>query len=281
MLDKDTKILILGARGMLARDLVNIFCGYNIILWDIEDIDITDKNQVDLKIGELRPDIIINCAAYTAVDDCEKEVDKATLINGIAVGYLAEAAKRNNGILVQLSTDYVFDGKNKNGYIEHSQEFWPQSVYGASKLLGEKALARLDNYYLIRTSWLYGKNGKNFVDTITKLAKEKKELKVINDQFGKPTYTVDLAKQILYILNNDLPFGIYHITNETRKGGITWYNFAKKICKLQKLKVRIKPCSTKEYPLPAKRPSHSALINTKLPKMRKWQKALKECIKNK
>lgn len=281
MLDKDTKILILGAKGMLGRDLAVIFNGYDLILWDFEDIDIADKNQVDYKIGDLKPDIIINCAAYTAVDDCEKNIDKATLINGIAIGYLAEVAKKNNAILVQISTDYVFDGKNKKGYIEPSQEFWPQTVYGASKLLGEKAMLRLDKFYLIRTSWLYGKNGKNFVDTIRKLAKEKKELKVINDQFGKPTYTVDLAQQILYILNNSLPFGIYHITNETKKGGISWYQFAKKICKLQNSKIKINPCSTEEYPLPTKRPAHSALINTKLPKIRKWQKALKEYIKNK
>lgn len=281
MIDKNLKILILGANGMLGKDLADVFAGHNLILWDFANLDITDKNQVDMKIGELQPAVIINCAAYTAVDDCEKEVDKATLVNGIAVGYLAGAAKKNNAIFVQISTDYVFDGKNKNGYIEPSQEFWPINVYGATKLLGEKSLLRLDKYYLIRTSWLYGKNGKNFVDTITRLGKEKKELKVINDQFGKPTFTVDLAKQILYILNNDLPFGIYHITNETKKGGITWYNFAKKICKLQKLKVRVKPCTTEEYPLPAKRPAHSALINTKLPKIRKWQKALKEYIKNK
>ena len=266
---------------MLANDLTETLADYNLILWDIQDIDITDKNQVDLKIGEIRPDIIINCAAYTNVDACEKEVDKATLVNGTAVGYLAEAAKKNDAILIQISTDYIFAGKNKKGYIEHSQEFWPLNVYGASKLLGEKAMVRLEKYYLIRTSWLYGKHGKNFVATISGLAKEKKELKVINDQFGKPTHTVDLAKQILYILNNDLPFGIYHITNETKKGGISWYQFAKKICKLQKIKVKIRPCSTEEYPLPAKRPAHSALINTKLPKMRKWQKALKEYINSK
>jgi dTDP-4-dehydrorhamnose reductase len=280
MLNQDIKILILGAKGMLGQDLAKVLADYNLILWDFADIDITDKNQVDSKIGELKPDIIINCAAFTNVDACESEVDKATMVNGLAVGYLADIAKQIGAILVQISTDYVFNGKNKKGYIEISQEFLPLNVYGASKLLGEKALAKLERYYLIRTSWLYGKYGKNFVDTISKLAKENKELKVINDQAGKPTYTVDLARQILYILNNDLLFGIYHITNETKKGGITWFDFAKKICKLQKIKVKVRPCTTEEYPLPAKRPAYSALNNTRLPKMRKWQKALKEYIKN-
>lgn len=265
---------------MLATDLAKIFSFYNLTLWDFDDIDIIDKNQVDSKIGDLKPDIILNCAAFTNVDACEEEVDKATMVNGLAVGYLTDIARKIGAIFVQISTDYVFDGKNKKGYIENSQEFWPSSIYGASKLLGEKALAKLDKYYLVRTSWLYGRHGKNFVDTISRLGREKKELKVINDQFGKPTYTVDLARQILYILNNDLPFGIYHITNETKKGGITWYEFAKKICKLQKLKVKVRPCSTAEYPLPAKRPPYSSLINTKLPKTRNWQKALKEYIKS-
>ncbi len=232
MLNKDTKILILGAKGMLGQDLVKILADYNLVLWDFADIDITDKNQLDSKIGGLKPNIIINCAAFTNVDACETEVDKATMVNGLAVGYLADIAKQLGATLIQISTDYVFNGKNKKGYIEISQEFLPLNAYGASKLLGEKALAKLEKYYLIRTSWLYGKNGKNFVDTISKLGKEKNELKVVNDQAGKPTYTVDLARQILYILSNKLPFGIYHATNETKPDGISWFEFARKIFEL-------------------------------------------------
>jgi dTDP-4-dehydrorhamnose reductase len=282
MINTDKKILILGAKGMLGQDLAKVLVNHNLALWDFENLDITNKNQVDFKIGNLKPKVIINCAAYTAVDDCEKNKEIAMSVNGYAVSYIAKIAKEIDAILLHISTDYIFKGNEVGGYDEALLDFGPLNIYGESKLLGERLLLENANkYYLIRTSWLYGKNGKNFVDTISRLGREKRELKVINDQFGKPTYTVDLARQILYILNNDLPFGVYHVTNETKKGGITWYEFAKKICKLQKLKIKVKPCITEEYPLPAKRPKYSALINTKLPKMRKWQKALKEYINSK
>jgi len=275
------KILILGSQGMLGQDLVKIFSGLDLILWDKEEIDITDKVQVETKIKDLKPDIIINCAAYTNVDGCESNMGLATMVNGLAVGYLVDFCQQINAVLVQISTDYVFDGKNQGGYAEDSQAFAPVNVYGASKLLAEKAiLGKLEKYYLIRTSWLYGQHGKNFVDTILRSAKEKSELKVINDQFGKPTYTIDLAKQILYILDNDLAFGIYHVTNETKAGGITWFDFAQKIIGLAGLKVVVKPCTTAEYPLPAKRPAYSAINNTKLPPLRNWEDALKEYLAN-
>jgi len=281
-MNKETKILILGAKGMLGQDLSKVLADYNLILWDRQEIDIADEYQVNKKIIDLKPQIIINCAAYTAVDDCEMHKELALRINNQAVGYLALAAKKIGAIIVQISTDYVFDGKNKNGYVEDSQEFGPVNFYGESKLLGEKSLKNIAaKYYLVRTSWLYGQNGKNFVETMLNLGQEKKELKVVNDQFGKPTYTVDLAHQILYILDNALPFGIYHATNETKEGGISWHEFANKIFELANLDVKAIPCISQEFPRPAERPAYSALINTKLPKIRDWQIALKEYLDNK
>lgn len=278
----NNKILILGAKGMLGQDLAKVLADFDLTLWDKEDIEITDEYQVINKISVLKPQVIINCAAYTAVDDCEANQETALRVNNQAVSYLALIAKKIGAIILHISTDYVFDGKNKNGYTENFEEFGPVNFYGQSKLLGEKSLMNIsDKYYLVRTSWLYGKNGKNFVETMLKLGQEKDEIRVVNDQFGKPTYTVDLAKQILYILNSNLPFGIYHVTNETKEGGITWYEFAQKIFELAKLNTKVIPCSSQEFVRPAKRPEHSVLINTKLPKMREWQIACEEYLSNK
>lgn len=273
------KILILGAGGMLGQDLSKILADFNLILWDQPEIDITDKKQSDSKIKDLKPDIVINCAAYTNVDDCETNSDLAMNVNGQAVGYLAETLKEIGSIFVQISTDYIFSGQNKDGYTEDSQEIGPLNVYGQSKLKGELLLQEKTNkFYLIRTSWLYGSAGNNFVKTMIQLAQAKDQLKVVNDQFGKPTYTIDLAKQIRYILDNELGFGIYHVTNETKPGGISWYEFAQKIFELADIKIDLQACSTEEFPRPAKRPAYSALINTKLPKSRDWDKALAEYL---
>ncbi len=274
------KILILGAQGMLGQDLAKVLANFSLTLWDKVEIDITDEYQVKTKISALQPEFIINCAAYTAVDDCEINKDIALAVNNRAVGYLAQAAKKIGAILMHISTDYVFDGQNKIGYAENSQEFGSVNFYGESKLLGEKTLQLItDKFYLIRTSWLYGQHGKNFVNTMLQLARDKKELKVVNDQFGKPTYTVDLARQILYILDNNLPLGIYHVTNETKEGGISWFEFANGIFKLAKLEVKVNPCSSQKFPRPATRPAYSALINTKLPPLRTWDEALAEYLK--
>jgi len=275
-----TKILIIGASGMLGQDISKVLADYDLALWDQPEIDITDKNQVATKIKRLKPDIIINCAAYTDVDGCETNQDIAMRVNGDAVKYIAEVAKELDSVLVHISTDYIFNGQNKSGYIEDSQEIGSLNVYGQSKLKGEMFLQEIaTKYYLIRTSWLYGKAGKNFVETMLSLGQTKDNLKVVNDQFGKPTLTIDLAKQIRYILDNELAFGIYHITNETKDDGISWYDFAQKIFELSDITIDLQPCSTEEFPRPAKRPAYSALINTKLPKTRDWQEALQEYLK--
>ncbi|MDP3057626.1 MAG: NAD(P)-dependent oxidoreductase [bacterium] len=311
---KTKKVLILGASGMLAADLIKVFSAskkYALTAWGFRDLDITNEEAVKEKIGKFKPDIIINAAAYTAVDQAEKEFDKAMAVNGYALKNLAEIASETGACLVHYSTDYVFDGKNPKGYKEDSEPN-PVSAYGQSKFVGEqmismtafhnsgggcagcgaghgcdkiKAMKPL-NYYIIRSSWLYGKNGKNFVDTMVGLAAKHKELKVVKDQRGSPTFTVDLAKATKDLIEKDLSFGIYHFTNKTPKKGINWYDFAREIFKIKKIKVAVKPVTTKEFysgnkNYLAKRPAYSMLINTKLPSARNWKEALKDYLKEK
>lgn len=310
------KILILGAKGMLGYDLAEVFKDQKPILWDKDDLDITDKESVSQKLGELKPGIVINAAAYTAVDDCESNKDLAVSVNGLAVGYLAQSCQEIGAVLVHYSTDYVFDGNNANGYKEDDSTFgMPINMYGKSKLLGEQFIKEIagglcagcehgcemqssdsssldkDNkknplkYYIIRTSWLYGKNGPNFVDKILALAKERDIIKVVNDQFGKPTYARDLAEKTKELLGGDYPFGIYHVTNETKEDkGISWFDFATKIVAIGKKNKIVKDntavisCSSEEFPRPAKRPRYSMLVNAKLPKVEIWENSLEQYI---
>jgi len=274
------KILILGAKGMLGSDLMKEFEDIKPIGWDIEDIDITDEKDVKKKIGSIKPQVIINAAAYTNVDNCEINKDLAMKVNGYAVGLLAQISKETQAILVHYSTDYVFSGDKKEGYKEDDKPGPTLNIYGESKLLGERLLRKNANkYYLIRTSWLYGKNGKNFVNTILKLSCERDIIKVVCDQYGRPTYTVDLVRRTNWILGKSLPFGIYHITN---RGRCSWYEFAKEIIankyEGKEGYAKVTPVKTQEFPRPAKRPRYSELLNTKLPKMRHWREALKEYL---
>ncbi len=201
-------------------------------------------------------------------------------MNEIGARNIAEACAKHGVALIHFSTDYVFDGGKKTGYKEGDIPR-PLSVYGESKLAGEKAVAYAMGgapYYVVRTSWLYGPNGKNFVATITRLLNEKPELKVVNDQFGSPTYTMDLALAVLqnFIFPRELlASGIYHLTNS---GTTTWYEFAKEIATLKKSETPVIPIATEDYPLPAKRPQHSTLINTKLPKLRDWKAGLEHFL---
>lgn len=278
------KTLILGAEGMLGTDLMKVFRDWHPIGWDIEEIDITDENEVARKLANLKPELVINAAAYTNVDGAETNKELVLRVNGDAVGYIAKACKKNNAILVHYSTDYVFAGDKKEGYKEDERPD-PINLYGKSKALGEKFLTILNRYYLIRTAWLFGPSNeanpvlsrhKNFVNTMLKLGKEKDELRIVNDQHGSPTYTFDLAQKTREIVEENLGSGIYHLTN---KGVTSWYKFVKKIFELIGQKVKVRPCKTKDYPLPAERPHYSILINTKLSPMRSWQKALKEYLK--
>jgi len=268
------KTLIIGAKGMLGHELAKAFLDWKPFLWDTDEIDITNQAQVNEKISDLAPELIVNAAAYTNVDGCETNEALATKVNGIAVGYLAEVASKINATLVHYSTDYVFDGDKKEGYGEDAEPN-PINAYGRSKLVGEKAIQSsvLKNWYIIRTAWLYGKDGKNFVETMLSLAEKGQPIKVIDDQVGSPTYAVDLAQATRELVENKKPSGIYH---RTGSGQTSWYGFAKEIFEVFGKSVDLSPCATSEYPLPAKRPAWSVLQSTKLKPMRDWKEALKD-----
>lgn len=277
------KVLILGANGMLGHDLANVFAEFNPTLWDQVDLDITNENQVQEKISQLKPTIVINAAAYTNVDGAETSHDLVFAVNAHAVGYLAKVCHEIGAILVHYSTEYVFSGKNEAGYNENDQTD-PINVYGQSKALGEELLQKnCEMYYIIRSSWLYGHapqigkpRGLNFVQTMLKLAQDGKVIKVVGDQFGKPTYCHDLAWETRRIIEKSKPCGIYHVTND---GVCSWYEFAKMIFTIKNIKVDLKSIESKDYPLPTPRPQYSILVNTKLEPMRSWEEALREYLK--
>lgn len=262
---------------MLGHELIDVFKGpHELILWDRDEIDIADKDDVNKKITELNPNVVINAAAYTAVDDAEANNEVAYKVNGYAVGYLSGVCKNINSLLVHFSTDYVFNGQNKDGYTEDHPAEKPLNEYGKSKLLGEKMISDINpRHYLIRTSWLFGKSGKNFIETMLRLASEGKELRVVDDQVGSPTYAKDLAVNVKELVESKKPYGIYHITNS---GTCSWYEFAKKIFELADLNPKIQSVGTDQFPAPAKRPAYSILINTKLPKLRDWKLALEDYL---
>ena len=257
--------MIIGANGMLGFDLCKVFP--DAVKLTHRELDITDRKQVLESILNLKPDVVINAAAYTNVDGCEENQELAFQINGDGAGYIAEACSLAGAKLIHFSTDYVFEGSKKE-YVE-SDIPNPINIYGRSKLLGEKKiLENLKDYRIIRTSWLFGTHGKNFVETILRLSREMDSVKVVNDQFGKPTYTGDLATKIKEVIEFDA--GIYHITNE---GVCSWYEFAASIID------NVIPCSTDEFPRKAKRPEYSVLVNTKTEPMRHWKEALKAYLK--
>lgn len=283
------KVLILGAKGMLGQDLAQVFADKKPILWDKKELDITKEQEVKKSIFSLKPQLIINAAAYTDVEKAETNPGLAKKINGLAVQYLAETARATKATFIHFSTDYIFEGTKKEGYKEDDLPKNPPNTYGQSKLLGEKLLlASGAKYYLIRTSWLFGPKKKkpkykNFVQTILDLGQQRRVLKVVNDQFGKPTFTWDLAQATRKIWQDHLPFGIYHRTNEPET---TWYHFARQITNIAselgvlKQKPKITPVISAEFPTKAKRPQYSILVNTKLPPMRLYKKALKEYLQS-
>lgn len=272
------KILITGAKGMLGTMLASVFADQYPLLWDVRELDITKLDEVRKKLTAEKPDVIINAAAYTAVDKAESERDMAFLVNADGPKNLAIVAKEIGAILVHYSTDYVFPGTKQEGYAEDDAAGPAVNVYGESKLGGEKAVQESGcNFYLLRTAWLYGPNGKNFVDTMLKLGSEKPELKVINDQHGCPTSTKDVALATKYVLENKKPYGIYHAVCE---GQTTWYDFAKKIFKLAGININVVPIPAADYPTAARRPQYSVLTNTKGLPMRNWQVALQDYLES-
>jgi dTDP-4-dehydrorhamnose reductase len=277
------KILILGAQGMLGQDMAEVFVSYEPILFDRENLDLTDFSRVKEKLQRIKPDLIINCAGYTDVERAEEEEDTARLINGDVVGDIAQICRDFNITLVHISTEYVFDGEKKEGYNEDDQTN-SQNAYGRSKALGEKLLIESKSkYYLIRTSWIYGKHlqkgkerGVNFVDRMIELAEERDELNLVNDQFSKPTYTKDLCKAIKKLVEEKHEFGVYHLVNEDQT---TPLEFAKKIFETKKIDIKTNPISYKDYPSKVNRPINAILNNNKFPKLRSWKEALKDYLK--
>jgi dTDP-4-dehydrorhamnose reductase len=259
------KTLIIGTKGMLGSDLCNVFP--DAVKLTHKELDITNQDQVLKYIQKIKPDVVINAAAYTDVDVCEDNQDLAFQVNGFGPGNIAEACSIIGAKLVHFSTDYVFDGTKKE-YVESDVQN-PINVYGHSKLLGEnKIIENMDDYRIIRISWLFGVHGKNFVETMLNLSREMDTVKVVNDQFGKPTYTMDLASKVKEIIKLDP--GIYHITNN---GICSWYEFASEIID------NIIPCTSEEFPRKAQRPKYSVLTNTKTEPMRDWKEALKDYLK--
>lgn len=223
-------------------------------------------------ISDVKPDYVIHCAAYTNVDKAEEEPETAELVNAKSAEYIAKACNSNNAVMIYISTDYVFDGTKKTPYVPDDTTN-PTGAYGLSKLHGEEAVRKFcPAHYIIRTSWLYGHHGKNFVETMISLA-EKTELKVVDDQVGCPTWTVDLSDAIISFIDEEPPFGTYHACGA---GSTSWYGFAKEIFDLMSLNVKLIPCVTEEFPRPAKRPAYSVMDNEGL--LRDWKQALQEYI---
>jgi len=294
------KILVTGAKGMLGQDLCPILKqnGYEVFETDINNLDITNLDMVENVLSAQKPDIVIHCAAYTNVDKAEDDPDGAGLINAKGTENIAEICKKIDAAMVYISTDYVFDGNGSRPY-KTSDTPNPVNNYGLTKFQGEMSVKNnLEKYYICRTSWLYGRHGKNFVETMLSL-RDKPELKVVDDQIGCPTWTVDLAGAIVKILK-DKPFSIYHTCGS---GYTTWYGFAKEIFKLAGLNiacpdisgvnlketasaelgetkqntpgcVNLTPCTTDEFPRPAKRPKYSVMENDGI--CRDWKLALKD-----
>ena len=262
------KILITGANGMLASSVrKRLANGNELICTDVSDLDITDLEAVKNKVAEIHPEYIINCAAYTAVDKAEDNYDIADKINGDGPKNLAIAAKQQDAVLIHISTDYVFNGElDVEKAYKEEDEVGPVTVYGKTKLHGEQGVQEnTDKYYIFRTAWLYG-DGNNFVRTMLKLGKTKEELNVVADQHGSPTYAEDLANIIAEAIEKNIPYGIYHTTNQEFT---TWYDFTKKIFELANISCKVNPVSTKKYIeimniKQAKRPKNSQLSKEKI-----------------
>jgi len=276
--NKKIKILITGANGQLGRclqDVAEKYPGYDFHFKTSEELDITKKPQISRLFNDEKFDYCINCAAYTAVDKAETDQENAFLVNAESVKYLAEACRIQNTILVHLSTDFVFDGSKTTPYTEEDSPN-PINVYGVTKLKGEQYVQEiLENYFIIRTSWVFSKYGNNFVKTMLRLGAERDEINVVNDQIGSPTYAGYLAEAIMKIIGlNVTNYGIYHYSNG---GAISWYNFAKEIFETKGMNIKVNPILSEAYPTPAMRPAFSVMDLSKFNQLidiPSWKKGL-------
>lgn len=284
-----SNILVTGSQGQVGKAFKNIPKS-NEDQWfftDRKTLDITNRSAVHDFFEDHDIDIIINCAAYTAVDQAQNDVENCYLVNKKAVGNLAEACAKNNGVLVHISTDYVYN-PNHNNPISEDELVNPDGAYAQSKFEGEKLALDLNpNTIIIRTSWVYDEQGNNFVNTMLRLGATREELNVVSDQIGSPTYAADIAAVILKILDNTESnqnySGIYNFSNS---GYISWYEFAKEIMSIAKLSCKINPIPSSAYPTPAKRPLNSRLDKSKINstfgiELKSWKESLKTCLKNK
>lgn len=283
-----TRILVTGSNGQLGSDLKELSVNLpdtEFTFIDFDELDITNPGAIEKYFSGKNFHFLINCAAYTSVDKAESDKEAAFKVNAEAVNYLISKIQRHQTKFIHISTDYVFKGDHSSPYTEDFQVN-PQSIYGKTKSEGEKYVLKYENGMIIRTAWLYSSYGHNFVKSILKKGREKKELRVVNDQFGSPTYSGHLAKAILQIigesLDNSVPFkpGIFHYTNT---GVCSWFDLAVKIKEFSGIPCKIIPIPTEQYPLPAKRPAYSVLSREKIIKSYKimipsWETGLKDCL---
>lgn len=278
-------ILITGCRGQLGNEIQLLEENYPQHNWfntDVEELDISNQLAIEQFVAENRIEGIVNCAAYTAVDKAESEKEKCTTLNTVAPAYLAAAIEKRNGWMIQISTDYVFNGTKHTPYIETDTPC-PNSVYGSTKLAGEMGVLKFcKKSVVIRTAWLYSSFGSNFVKTMLRLGREKAQLGVVFDQIGTPTYARDLASAIMTIIEKGIIPGVFHFSNE---GVISWYDFAKAIHRIAGITTcQVSPLHTEEYPTPACRPHYSVLDKTKIKNtygimIPYWEESLGDCMK--
>ena len=271
------KVLVTGVKGQLGYDVVKELekRGMEAVGVDIQEMDITNAESVNQVIGEVSPDAVIHCAAYTVVDAAEDNIEMCRKVNADGPQNIANMCKKLDIPMIQISTDYVFEGEGEHVW-EPEDERKPSSVYGQTKMEGELAVQNtLEKYFIVRIAWVFGVNGKNFVKTMLNLGQTRDHLTVVNDQFGSPTYTYDLARLLVDMVQTD-KYGVYHATNE---GFCSWYEFACEIFKQAGLDVKVDPVTSDQYPAKAKRPANSRMSKEKLTengfeKLPTWQDAL-------
>ncbi len=279
------RVLVTGVKGQLGFDVVNELNkrGYEAIGVDIQEMDITDGKQVRDVLNKVKPEAVVHCAAWTAVDAAEDNVEKVRLVNALGTENIAKACKELDCKMMYISTDYVFDGNGVEPWKPDCKEYKPLNVYGITKLEGELAVSEnLEKYFIVRIAWVFGKNGNNFIKTMLKVGKTHETVRVVNDQIGTPTYTYDLARLLVDMIETD-KYGYYHATNEG--GYISWYDFAKEIFRQAGYSTQAIPVSTAEYGLSkAARPYNSRLDKSKLVEngfalLPTWQDALSRYLK--
>ncbi|NMI03846.1 dTDP-4-dehydrorhamnose reductase [Paenibacillus sp. SZ31] len=281
------KVLVTGSNGQLGRDVVLLLEneGHSVLACDRDQMDITNQVQCNEVVSSFHPEVVIHCAAYTAVDAAQTDIDGAYKVNAVGTRNVAVAVEKVGAKLIYISTDYVFDGNSVNPYQEYD-ETNPQSVYGKSKRAGEWLVQSLSSkWFVVRTSWVYGLYGNNFVKTMLKLGQEKPNLQVVHDQKGSPTYAVDLAGFLIELMATEM-YGIYHASNS---GTCTWYEFTQAIFEEAQttggvsIQTKLEPCTTEQFPRPAPRPvnsvmDHMSIRTNGLTDLRPWRDGLKDFI---